>query len=137
MTNKEKKQYLSRYRSLERKIGRLLEEAEYWQSKAEKMTMTITDMPGGADVAEDQRELAICNMVDCANQVAEKIIEQIKIKGEIERAIESVADDKLELLLTYRYMDGQTWEAITQLMDCSWRQTHYLHARALQKINIK
>lgn len=136
MTNKEKKEYLYRYRNLENSIKRLMEEEDRWRTRAEKITSTITDIPKSEN-DENQRELAICNMIDCANQVAQKIIEQVKLKREIEEAIESVGDDGLELLLTYRYVDGRQWEEITQLLGCGWRQTHYLHARALQKINIK
>lgn len=136
MTNKEKKEYLYRYRNLESSIERLLEEKERWQTRAEKITPAITDMPRGGD-AENQRELAICNMMDCANQAAEKINEQTKLKTEIEKAIESVGDDRLELLLVYRYIDGEQWEDITRLLDCSWTHTHRLHAMALEKIKIQ
>lgn len=135
MTNKEKKAYLYRYRNLEKSIERLMEEAERWRLKAEKMTQTISDMPHGGD-GEDQRELAICSMIDCAREATEKANEQMVMKREIEKTIESVEDDDLELLLAYRYIDGQRWEAITQLLQCSWRQVHYLHAKALQKIKI-
>lgn len=136
MTNKEKKAYLYRYRNLESSIKRLLEEKERWQTRAEKMTPTLTGMPGGGN-GEDQRELAICNMIDCANEAASKINEQIKLKAEIEKAIESVGDDRLELLLVYRYIDGEQWEDITRLLDCSWTHTHRLHAMALEKIKIQ
>ena len=136
MTNKEKKAYLYRYRNLEKSIERLMEEAERWRLKAEKMTQTISDMPHGGD-GEDQRELAICSMIDCAREATEKANEQMVMKREIEKTIESVGDDRLELLLVYRYIDGEQWEDITRLLDCSWSHTHRLHAIALEKINIQ
>lgn len=135
MTNKEKKAYLYRYRNLESSIKRLLEEKERWQTRAEKITPTLTGMPNGGD-GEDQRELAICNMIECANEASEKINEQTKLKTEIEQVISSVGDDRLELLLEFRYIDGERWEAITGLLECSWRSVHRLHAKALEKIEI-
>lgn len=136
MTNKEKKEYLYQYRNLEKSIERLMQEADQWRLKAEKMTQTISDMPHGGN-GEDQRELAICNMMDCADEAAGKLCEQMDIKKEIEKTIESVGDDRLELLLVYRYIDGEQWEDITRLLDCSWTHTHRLHAMALEKIKIQ
>lgn len=136
MTNKEKKEYLYRYRNLEKTYERLIAESYQWRLKAEKMTQTISDMPHGGN-GEDQRELAICNMLDCAKEAAEKASEQMKIKKEIEKAIESVNDDEMELLLTYRYIDNNTWEQVAVLLDRSWTHTHRLHAMALEKIKIQ
>lgn len=135
MTNKEKKEYLYRYRNLEKTYERLIVESYQWRLKAEKMTQTISDVPHGGS-GEDQRELAICNMLDCAKEAAEKANEQMVIKREIEKAIESVNDDEMELLLTYRYIDNNTWEQVAVLLDRSWTHTHRLHAMALEKIKI-
>lgn len=135
-TNKMKKDYLYRYKNLENSIARLQEEEERWRTKAEKMTQSITDMPHGGN-GEDPREIAILNMLECSEKAAEKRICQIKVKEEIEATIESVEDESLELLLTYRYIDCLTWEQVAVALSKSWRQTHRLHAEALNKINLK
>lgn len=69
--------------SLNKKIDRLLQEAETWRTRAERVTPYLTGMPsGGHD--ENPRELAICRMVDCETE-ANYLIEQLrKLKRETE-----------------------------------------------------
>lgn len=52
---------------------------------------------------------------------------------EIEKAIEPL-DAVFRMLLRYRYIDGLKWEEVCIKMNYSWRQTHYLHGRALQQL---
>lgn len=51
----------------------------------------------------------------------------------IEEAIEPL-DATYRMLLRYRYIDGLKWEEVCLKMNYSWRQTHYLHGRALQQL---
>lgn len=75
MTDKEKNDRVATCQEMEKNIAQLLEEKERWQAIAEKVTPTITGMPNGGD-GEDQRELAVCNMVDC-DKDATKVIDKL------------------------------------------------------------
>ena len=69
--------------SLNKKIDRLLQEAETWRTRAERVTPYLTGMPSGGH-GENPRELAICRMVDCETE-AKYLIEQLrKLKRETE-----------------------------------------------------
>lgn len=51
----------------------------------------------------------------------------------IEDAIEGLEPVE-RTLLRYRYIYGMTWEKVSVAMNYSWRQTHKIHARALDKL---
>lgn len=54
-------------------------------------------------------------------------------QAEIEDLIESL--EPLERkLMRHRYIEGLGWEAVCVAMCYSWRQTHNIHGRALDKI---
>jgi hypothetical protein len=36
--------------------------------------------------------------------------------------------------MRHRYLEGLTWEKVCVEMNYSWRQTHNIHARALDKL---
>lgn len=54
----------------------------------------------------------------------------------IEDAIEGLEPVE-RTLLRYRYIYGMTWEQVSVAMNYSWRQTHKIHARALDKLAIQ
>ena len=56
----------------------------------------------------------------------------MRIKGE--KKIDSLDNGTHALLLKYRYIDGYSWEEITELLDYSWRSVHYIHNKALDNI---
>ena len=37
-------------------------------------------------------------------------------------------------LARFRYIDGLAWEAVCEMMTYSWRQTHRIHGRMLDKL---
>lgn len=84
MTDKEKNDRIATCQEMEKNIAQLLEEKERWQAIAEKVTPTITGMPSGGD-GEDQRELAVCNMVDCDKAATKEIDKLCTLKDKIKR----------------------------------------------------
>ena len=54
----------------------------------------------------------------------------------IEKAIEGL-NPTTRMLLRYRYIEGLTWEEVCVRLSYSWRQTHRLHARALDQLREK
>ncbi len=53
---------------------------------------------------------------------------------EVETLIASLDDPTQRDLLRYRYIDGLNWEAVCVALSYSWRQTHNIHAEALDKL---
>jgi hypothetical protein len=137
LTNQEKIQYLKQYKRLDKKIDRLLEEKDKWRCRAEKITQTITDMPHGGD-GENQRELAICKMVDCDREATRLIDAYVDLGREIKSCIDKVDNEDYRLLLSYRYIDGKTWEKISVLMnyDVEGKNIFKLHGKAITLLNV-
>lgn len=98
MTKQELQSYywLKQYKRIDDNVNKLLEESEMWRSRAEKITSTISDMPRAGD-REDQRESAICKMVDC-EQEADKLIDQLcDLRNQIKQYILITGDNDEEL----------------------------------------
>lgn len=62
-----------------------------------------------------------------------KVAEMEAAQGRIEDMIESL-DSTERKLLRHRYIEGLAWEMVCVKMNYSWRQTHNIHAAALDKL---
>ena len=101
LNSQDKKHFLKRYWDLDRKINRLLQKKEQWYAKATKITSTISDMPHGGD-GENQRELAISEMIDC-DMEANRLIDQLyDLKKQILCYIIASGDTDEHLLMILR-----------------------------------
>ena len=136
MTNQEKKKWLLEYRRLEQNIERDMEELPRLESRAEKITSMVSDMPKGSQQGDSlQRSVEkICELKVSLNQRIDAAVEKRK---EIETVIETLEDKTLQLLLRYRYIDGMTWEQITVKMRYDYRWVLRLHGRALERLTIE
>lgn len=135
MTNQEKKQYLMQYRSNEAEISRTIEELTRWESRARRVTSGWSDLPNGTRNPGDRIQMCVEKIIEAQNKLAEQIDNGVALREGIEKAIGTVADDRLRLLLRYRYIDGYTWERIAVEMHYSWRQVVRMHGRALAKMS--
>ena len=136
MDNQEKIAYLKQYKSLDKQIDRLLEEREIWKSRAMKVTQTLSDMPK-AKADEDSRQNAIVKMIEADIEATRKIDQLVDLGRVINRQIDNIEDAELRLILQYRYIAGIRWEEIAFRLNYSWRNTHYMHSKALSKLCIE
>ena len=136
MTNQEKKKWLLEHRRLEQNIERDMEELQRLESRAEKITSMVSDMPKGSQQGDSlQRSVEkICELKVSLNQRIDAAVEKRK---EIETVIETLEDKTLQLLLRYRYIDGMTWEQIAVKMRYDYRWVLRLHGRALERLTIE
>ncbi len=67
-------------------------------------------------------------------RLCKKVSTILKEKRAIEKEIDNVNDASEALLLRYRYIDGYGWEEISELMNYSHRNLHYLHKKALLSV---
>ena len=136
MTNQEKKAYLGRYRDNEREIRRTEEEILRWESLSRKTTTTMGAAGGGSN-GEDKLQAAVEKIVRWQNRLTLQLGERVRLREEIEAAIGTVEDERLRLLLRYRYIDGMTWTHIERQMGYERTQIWRLHGRALESINME
>ena len=133
MTKQELKKQLNSYRDIKAEREQLLGEIERLESVMySPKSPNMDGMPRGAGGGDPilravSRHTALIDLyqVKCAQlleaQTAiEKLIEQLPIR---ERR-----------LFRCRYIDGMTWEDVCETIGYSWRQTHKIHSRALDKL---
>ena len=113
--NELKIRYLSRYRRLNQRIDRLLEEQSRWRERALKITPTLSQAPGGGNGSPIERPMAKVLEIDV--EINREIDELQTVRQEIRAALNQLEDENLKLLMEYRYIDGLTWEQIAEKMD--------------------
>lgn len=133
--NEQKIRYLSRYRRLNQRIDRLLEEQGRWREKAMRITPVLTHAPGGKG-GGGPIERPIEKVLEIDAEINREIDELQTVRQEIRAALNQLEDKNLELLMEYRYIDGLTWERIAEKMDYSRQWVFSLHGKALQKIEL-
>ena len=133
--NELKIRYLSRYRRLNQRIDRLLEEQYRWKCLAMKVTQNFSPTPGGGE-SGSPIEPPMDKVDELERKITQAIDELADIRMEIEAVLGQLEDDTLRKLMEYRYIDGLTWEQVAEKMHYSWRHTCRLHGEALAKINM-
>ena len=133
--NELKIRYLSRYRRLNERINRMLEEQYRWKCLAMKVTQNFSPTPGGGE-SGSPIERPMDKVDELERKITQAIDELADIRMEIEAVLGQLEDDTLRKLMEYRYIDGLTWEQVAEKMHYSWRHTCRLHGEALAKINM-
>lgn len=131
--NEQKIRYLSRYRRLNQRIDRLLEEQSRWRERALKITPTLSQAPGGGGNGSPI-ERPMDKVLEIDVEINREIDELQIVRQEIRAALNQLEDESLKLLMEYRYIDGMTWEQIAVKMHYSYMQICRLHGRALKTI---
>ena len=131
--NEQKIRYLSRYRRLNQRIDRLLEEQSRWRERALKITPTLSQAPGGGG-SGSPIERPMDKVLEIDVEINREIDEMQIARKEIRETLNQLEDESLKLLMEYRYIDGMTWEQIAVKMHYSYMQICRLHGRALKTI---
>lgn len=133
LSSQQKKAYLQRYRRIAQRIDRRYAEIAEWYDKAGLKAMEYTDMPK-ANNGSNQLEIAVEGILEIERQLRDELTELAKLRENIEKAILSVKDDTLRLLLELRYIDGKTFEETAVEMNYTYQWVCELHGRALKQL---
>lgn len=133
--NEQKIRYLSRYRRLNQRIDRLLEEQGRWREKAMRITPVLSPVPGGGG-SGSPIERPMDKVLEIDAEINREIDALIDLRRDIQGAIEKVPDENLQLLLTYRYINGLSFERIAEKMNYCERQIYRKHEEALSWISL-
>lgn len=131
--NEQKIWYLSRYRRLNERIDRLLEEQSRWREMALKITPVLSQTPGGGE-SGSPIERPMDKVLEIDEEIKREIEELQTVRQGIRSALDQLEDEKLKLLMEYRYIDGMTWGQIAVEMHYSYMQICRLHGKALKTI---
>lgn len=136
MTSQEKKEFLNRYKEASRKIDRLMDELSFWRNKAVRVSPVISDMPKG-EAGENRIQSAIDRIIEIEEEINGGIDDLLLVRQDVQRAVASVQNETLRLLLEYRYLNGRTWEQIAVNMQYDYRWVLRLHGKALDQLTIE
>lgn len=104
-----------------------------WESRAQRVTASFSFTAAGGK-GEDRIQRATDSLVELRAMLYDKLLDSTEIRLEIERCLASIKDDRLRLLMEYRYINGLTWEQVAETMHCEYRWILRLHKRALALI---
>lgn len=131
------KQYLSQYRDAYRDLDIQWTELCELRAAATRITSSINPDASGGKSSDDKLSRAVAKMVDKEVAIQKRIGELLDIRQDIERAIMSVEDAKLQTILRYRYILGKKWYEIAETMGYDYRWVTRLHGRALENVKIR
>ena len=127
------KEYLRRYRRLSEYIDCKYDEIRRCRELAAKCTPSAMFDRNGS--VSDKVGNAAARIADLEAQIRDEAAELVRVRGEIVRAIDSLDDLDMRVMLTYRYINGWSWRKIAAKMNYTEKHiTGYLHRKALREV---
>ena len=114
----------------ERRIDRNNERLQRLRSKAEKITTSFSDAPGGSGTGDRVGEYTAL-IVDMETSILRDSSEMWQTIKETELIISQLDDYQERLVLEYRYVDCRPWLDIALIMNYDVRTIYRIHGRAL------
>ena len=111
---KSKKDYLNQYQSTQKNIKALIREMENWQRIAENASAAISGGGSSNHSNNSKVETGAINVMDIINQIQADIDKLAPIRPEIKAKIESCKSYRHREILTYRYINGMSINAIAR-----------------------
>lgn len=92
----------------------------------------LDGLPRGSGTGDPTWAIVV-KRLELQEEYREKMSELLEAQRRIETMIEGLEPVERNLL-RHRYIEGLSWEGVCVEMHYSWRQTHYIHARALDRM---
>ena len=127
------KEYLNQARHLDALINCRLREIDYWRDLSSSVSGSNFEPHYNPNKPTEVPFVRCLEKIDTIQRdVAEKIAYLVRLKGEINTAIDALEMRDEQLVLRYRYLDDCTWEEISRMLNVSLRTVHHIHGSALQ-----
>lgn len=127
------KEYLRQYINAKNRFKSISDEMIEIRSEATRITPVISDMPSGYHV-NDKIALSIEKLDECAKKLEEEAKRMQKAMDDVQNVINSISNPTYRQVLTYRYINGYTWEQIAVKMNYTYRNITRLHGKALRNV---
>ena len=135
MNIQEKKQFLQQYHTAEQEEQRLSSEITRWKMRAletDEYYRTLSSTENSSQELAD----ALHQINDMTRQLILQRSKLAALRQSVGAAIDEIQDATLQELLRLRYIDGMTWERISEHMNYSYMQISRLHSKALSQLNM-
>ena len=131
------KKYLNQARHLDALINCRLREIDYWRDLSSSVSGSNFEPHYNPNKPTEVPFVRCLEKIDTIQRdVAEKIAYLVRLKGEINTAIDALEMRDEQLVLRYRYLDDCTWEEISRMLNVSLRTVHRIHGSALQHFSV-
>ena len=131
------KEYLNQARHLDALINCRLREIDYWRDLSSSVSGSTFEPHYNPNKPTEVPFVRCLEKIDTIQRdVAEKIAYLVRLKGEINTAIDALEMRDEQLVLRYRYLDDCTWEEISRMLNVSLRTVHRIHGSALQHFSV-
>lgn len=133
MTKQELKHQLHSYRDLLAEYAQIKDELTKVEAfMTAPKGSNLDGMPRGG-AAGDPMLSVVSHHIALQNRYKLQLVKLAAAQAAIEDMIESLEPGERKLMRC-RYIDGLTWEEVCVAIGYSWRQTHNIHARILDKL---
>ena len=132
------KEYLNQARHLDALINCRLREIDYGRDLSSSVSGTRIDgMPHSPNHPTEAPFVRCLEKIDeIQRSVEEKVAYLVRLKEEINTAIDMLENRDEQLVLRYRYLDDCTWEEISRMLNVSLRTVYRIHGSALQNFSV-
>lgn len=131
------KEYLNQTRHLDALINCRLREIDYWRDLSSSVSGSNFEPHYNPNKPTEAPFVRCLEKIDAIQRdVAGKIAYLVRLKGEINTAIDALEMRDEQLVLRYRYLDDCTWEEISRMLNVSLRTVHRIHGSALQHFSV-
>ena len=132
------KEYLNQARHLDALINCRLREIAYWRDLSSSVSgMKFDGMPHSPNRPSEAPFVRCLDKIDeIQRDVEKKVAYLVRLKEEINTAIDKLENRDEQLVLRYRYLDNCTWKEISRMLNVSLRTVHRIHGSALQNFSV-
>ena len=140
MTKEQRQEARQRVKDRLHQYSQLRRERDQIQEQIARISLETTSvsspnmdgMPRGSWISNPTMSGALARV-----SIQEQYQAQLERMAEEQMAVEKMIkhlEPVERMLVRYRYLDGMTWENVCVAMSYSWRQTHNIHSRVLDKL---
>ena len=130
------KEYLAQAFRLDQRINSKLEQVSRLRNMAMKATSSFQAERISGTKQHSPMESSLVKVIDLEYEINDDIDRLVDLKREIIEVVNSIQQPEYQLVLEMRYLSFMTWEEIADRMCYSWRNVHYVHGKALQRIEL-
>ncbi len=129
------KDELKRYKYIGDEIAQLREEINRLRDGLMSPSGKVITWAPAAAKQDDKFADVMARMDELEHILKDKLLERLQLQTDIERAISSVSDPRIRILLRSRYIQDKSWKEICKQLNYSYRQVQNLHGQGLRLIS--
>lgn len=133
----EVKRELGQYRQCFQTWISLIEEEAELRSLSEKITASLSGIPGGTGDRPDKVGMVLEGVEAALGKISDEMCDINARRNDVIALVESVPDERERIVLRYAYINGFSWREISARTGYDERYVRRLHQRAIEHLETK